>query len=248
MISFNNLGYMGHLGNQMFQYAALRGIASKKGYWYSIPKNNELTKCFKIPETLPNQNKRAFKVEQFEFDQLVLDHCPDDVDILGFFQSEKYFRHIDNEIRKDFNFYNRVNQICTNYKDQIFPKTELISLHVRRGDYITDPNFECLTLDYYKNAMEMLPNLPVIIFSDDPEWCKKHFRGDIFTISLSKNSHIDLCLMSMCNYHIIANSSFSWWGSWLAKSKKTIAPKKWFSGNFSHWNTQDLYLPQWTII
>jgi hypothetical protein len=56
--------------------------------------------------------------------------------------------------------------------------------------------------------------------------------------------------MSLCNYHIIANSSFSWWGSWLANSKQTIAPKKWFSPNGSllNWNTKDLYLPNWITI
>jgi hypothetical protein len=53
--------------------------------------------------------------------------------------------------------------------------------------------------------------------------------------------------MSLCDYHIIANSSFSWWGSWLSKSKQTIAPKRWFAGDFLKWNTRDLYIPNWII-
>jgi hypothetical protein len=248
MISFNNLGHMGRLGNQMFQYASLRGIASHKGYWYSVPKDCCLTECFKIPETLSNQNTRSISIDKFEFDQSFFDTCPDDIDIVGYLQSEKYFRHIEEEIRKDFNFHNRISNICSQYRKNIFQNTEIISIHIRRTDYITDRNFECLSLEYYNNALALLPDLPVIVFSDDPSWCKDQFNHERFTISLSNDPYIDLCLMSMCDYHIIANSSFSWWGSWLSKSKKTIAPRKWFCGEFSNWNTKDLYLSDWTIL
>lgn len=248
MISFNNLGYMGRLGNQMFQYAALRGIASHKGYWYSIPTNTSLMECFKISNTLPNQNHNAISVGGFEFDQEFFNTCPDDVDIVGYFQSEKYFKHIENQIRQDFTFHDRIYGLCSHYRKNKFPNTEVISLHIRRTDYITDPNFECLSLEYYNNALKELPDLPVMVFSDDPAWCKDQFAHKRFTISLSNDPYIDLCLMSMCDYHIIANSSFSWWGSWLGKSKKTIAPRKWFCGEFANWNTEDLYLSGWTIL
>ena len=69
----------------------------------------------------------------------------------------------------------------------------------------------------------MLPNLDVIVFSDDPDWCnlKKYFN-DRFSISESNTVDADLCLMSLCKYHIIANSSLSWWGAWLAKSEKLL--------------------------
>lgn len=248
MISFNNIGYMGRLGNQMFQYAALKGIAKHKGYWYSIPSNTSLSECFQIPQTLSNQNYQSVNEERFEFDEKFFNSCPDNVDIVGYFQSEKYFKHIEKEIRQDFTFHDIIYNTCTHYRSNIFSNEELISLHIRRTDYLTDSNFVCLSLDYYINALKLLPNLHVMIFSDDTDWCKEHFTEDRFTISLSNNPHIDLCLMTMCDYHIISNSSFSWWGSWLAKSKKTIAPQKWFTGNFFDWNTQDLYLSDWIVI
>lgn len=249
MISFNNIGHMGRLGNQMFQYAALRGVASHKGYWYSVPRQNELTECFQIPETLPNQNTDLVKVETFYFDNNFFYSCPDNVDIMGYFQSEKYFKHIENEIREDFRFQDKTYSICSHYRKNIFPNLELISLHIRRTDYLTDGKFVCLDLDYYKNALDLLPkDVPVIIFSDDLDWCEEHFSDKRFRISLSKNSQIDLCLMSLCDYHVIANSSFSWWGSWLAKSKKTIAPEKWFCGEFENLDKKDLYLPDWIVI
>ena len=74
------------------------------------------------------------------------------------------------------------------------------------------------------------------------------FLNPRFKFIKSNNIQIDLCLMTMCNYHVIANSSFSWWGSWLANSEKTIAPKNWFGGDCINHNTQDLYLSDWIII
>ena len=86
-----------------------------------------------------------------------------------------------------------------------------------------------------------------MIFSDDIEWCKEQemFKGYRFHFYDSQSTGIDLCLQSLCTYHIIANSSFSWWGSWLAKSEKTIAPKNW-RGSLPY--VEGLYLKDWVVI
>lgn len=248
MISFNNLGNMGRLGNQMFQYSSLKGIANYKGYWYSIPEKNDLKNCFKIPSTLKNYNYKSISTNKFEFDQYFFDTCPDDIDIMGYFQTEKYFKHIEGEIRKDFTFYEKILNQCLEYKYKIFFNNPLISLHIRRTDYLTDTKFECLDMDYYHNALKILPKFPILIFSDDIEWCKENAKFENSIISPFKNQYLDLCMMTICDYHIIANSSFSWWGSWLSKSKQTIAPKKWFCGEFSNFNTEDLYLSKWITL
>jgi hypothetical protein len=248
MISFNNIGYMGRLGNQMFQYAALKGIATHKGYWYSIPQNTSLSECFKIPQTLSNNNCTVVNEKKFEFDEDLFNNCPDDVDICGYFQSEKYFMHIENQIRQDFTFHDSILDKCIDYKSKNFFDKKVISVHIRRTDYITDSNFQCLPLEYYNDALKLLSPLPIIIFSDDIKWCKNVFTDSRFTFSPFSTSFEDLCLMSLCDYHIIANSSFSWWGSWLAKSKQIIAPKTWFYGEFSKWSTKDLYLSKWIVI
>lgn len=251
MISFNNLGWKGYLGNQMFQYASLRGISSHKGYWYSIPhREYELNQCFKIPSTLNIQFDRTIFEEKYEFNQDIFDNCPDDVNIDGFFQTEKYFKHIESEIRKDFQFKDEIYDISSECMKRNFSGSEVISLHIRRGDYLTDDSFECLSLEYYKNALKLMPDVPVLIVSDDPEWCRENFKSERFFTSFSKNQYIDLCLMSLCDYHIIANSTFSWWGSWLSQSKKTIAPKMWFSptGKLKSWNTKDVYRPEWILM
>ena len=132
----------------------------------------------------------------------------------------------------------------------LFGFDKVVGVHVRRTDFTTDPQFYSLGMDYYIRGLEYFDDIPVMIVSDDPEWCKEKFVGDRFFISTSKNMCVDLCLLSLCDYHIIANSSFSWWGSWLAGSDKTVAPKQWFSpiGNFKDWSTKDLYNPDWDLI
>jgi len=248
-LTFDNLGNLGRLGNQMFQYAALRGIAANCEYDYQLPNRNiELYQVFNIPQKFGKSNEKTATHNSYEFDEELYTYCFDNVDLWGFFQSEKYFKNIESEIRKDFTFYDRIHSICSNYRNGTFLNTELISIHIRRGDYLTDSNFCNLSIEYYLKGLELLPDLPVLVFSDDIEWCESTFLDKRFKIIKSKNMQIDLCLMSMCDYHIIANSSFSWWGSWLAKSKKTIAPSAWFQNQYSNWNTKDLYLPNWIIL
>jgi len=250
-ISYNQIGNNGRLGNQMFQYAALKGISVKHGYSYSIPsKELMLTTCFQIPKTADNNNTLLYAHNIFEYNQKIIDECPDNVDLCGYFQSERYFKHIEDDIREDFTFYENIWNPCYSYIKGMFG-SDVISLHVRRTDFLTDVQFYSLDMNYYNSALDNFSkDLPVMVVSDDPQWCKNMFKDDRFFISTSENMYIDLCLMSLCNYHIIANSTLSWWGSWLSESKKTIAPKQWFNpnGKYNDWSTENLYLEKWQII
>lgn len=234
----------------MFQYAALRGIAENKGFDYNIPNDHiSLYQCFNIPQRYGPTGKYQVTHQGFEFDEGLFNNCPDDVDLYGYFQSEKYFKHIEDVIRHEFTFRARIDTMCTHYIENKFSGSEVISLHIRRGDYLTDPNFHVLDVEgYYWDAISSLPDCKVLVFSDDVEWAESKFTSKYCVISKTRNQFIDLCLMSKCDYHIIANSSYSWWGAWLAKSKQVIAPRKWFAGDFANWNTKDLYLPDWIIL
>ena len=124
MLAFNELGNNGRLGNQMFQYAALRGIASKKGYDFCIhpfsaPRldNYSLHKCFKLSNVvnkgfLDNGFPPIVVENQFHYDEDLHNLCPNDVSLHGFFQTEKYFLHISDSIREDFSFYNEILDPC----------------------------------------------------------------------------------------------------------------------------------------
>lgn len=260
MIGFNHLGRHGRLGNQMFQYAALRGISSLKGYDFCIPnsdfrsewEDHQLFLAFELPnlkrmKILPDY---YYQEKQFHYDPDYVNNCPDNVSLHGYFQSEKYFKHIEDSIREDFKFKANIIDAC----EEFFNYEQMISLHIRRTDYVSNSvNHPPCPLTYYEESLKKFDSeIPVMIFSDDVQWCKKQdlFSSDRFLISENKWNLVDLCLMSMCSHHIIANSSFSWWGAWLSKSKNVIAPSKWFgtTGDTAKNNICDLFPEEWEVI
>ena len=131
-----------------------------------------------------------------------------------------------------------------------------IALHVRRTDYIQNAeNHFNLPIEYYEAALKRFDaNRNVIVFSDDPLWCHDEalFADDRFIISENEDNRVDLCLMSLCDDFIIANSTYSWWGAWLSsnKEKKVIAPVQWFgkTGYTKDHNTKDLIPDDWIKI
>ena len=264
MIGFNALGRMGRLGNQMFQYAALKGLAKNIGADITIPYyqdavndgignmlRTELFDSFDLRVNiglLNNGHAPVVQEKHFHFDEELFGMCPDHVDIRGYFQTEKYFKHIEDEIRKDFTFKDEILDPC---KAMISDVDNPIALHVRRTDYVTNSaNHPPCTLEYYEEALKKFDDdRNVIVFSDDPAWCNEQdlFAGDRFLISENEDNRVDLCLMTLCSDFIIANSSFSWWGAWLADSAKVIAPKIWF-GPQANLDDSDLVPEYWERI
>lgn len=270
MIGFNSLGRIGRLAHQMFQYASLKGIARNVGVDICIPNHKvavdddgtgnklrtELFDSFDLNVNISLLNNGHAPVVQerfFHFDEELFNLCPDHVSLHGFFQSEKYFKHIENEIRQDFGFNVNLLNPC---KEMIETVDNPIALHIRRTDYVTNSeNHHNLSLNYYESALSHFESdRNVIVFSDDPTWCQeqKLFSDDRFLISENTDNRVDLCLMSLCNDFIIANSSYSWWGAWLSanKDKKVIAPVDWFgkTGYTKDHDTKDLIPNEWTRI
>ena len=277
MIGFDHIGTMGRLGNQMFQYAALKGIAAHRGYEYTIPPENPriqidnygLIEAFELSDNKKigwlNTQYDIIAEKHFHFDEDLFNTFPDGSGLYGFFQSEKYFKHIEDEIREDFTFKKEWLEPCEGFRKDL--GDEVIFLHVRRGD----PNLadkrgfkwaytQCSSqhppqpLEYYEKALkEFDDDMPVVVFSDSIDWVKEQdlFKPDRFMISEQTDKfsdgalvpYIDLCLMTLCDHAIIANSSMSWWGAWLIQNeyKKVVAPKMWFGPAYADKDTKDLY-------
>lgn len=141
------------------------------------------------------------------------------------------------EVRHYFTPHHAISELLEKgFGDLLAGKT--CSVHVRRTDYVDNPMWTDLSADdYYERAMEQFDSdCTFVIFSDDIAWCRERFRGRSTYFVEALSAVEDLYLMSRCRGHIIANSSFSWWGAWLDPNpdKKVIAPSRWFTGRFAN--------------
>ncbi len=262
MITYNRIGLNGRFGNQMFQYATLYSVSKKTncsfGVPYQLKSNNEYLN-FHLPECFCNLSAKdssdaiilyTFQERDFSYDPRVLS-VPDSTNINGYFQSEKYFVEYRNEILNEFQFHASVQKKAS--KIRSITKKQTISIHLRLGDYLGLPDcYPICSVDYYKKALEIMPDdLLIYVFSDDLEKAKSFFsfinRSVVFVEGGDK--YVEMCLMSLCDYHIIANSSFSWWGAWLSNSQKTIAPARWFGESPKvPQNWSDIYCKNWIVV
>lgn len=160
----------------------------------------------------------------------------------GYWQSERYFIDIADRLREDLVLREAPSGENARMAGLISGSTNAVSVHVRRGDYVSHPISSSHHLicgaDYYASAMqrmlEAFPDASFFVFSDDLAWCRAHLRTEAPISFMEHNgndaAHEDMRLMSLCRHHIIANSSLSWWGAWLNASpaKQVIAPLRWF--------------------
>ncbi|MBP8789836.1 MAG: alpha-1,2-fucosyltransferase [Breznakibacter sp.] len=179
----------------------------------------------------------------------------------GYFQTEKYFRHIRPIICEMLDIKLSDNEYIVELKNSI-DKSNSVSIHFRRGDYVNNDFVNKIhgtcSLDYYYKACreiaEEVENPCFFIFSDDIQWVKENFNTSFLTsfsyVENIPNYYEELKLMSCCKYNIIANSTFSWWGAWLNNNpdKIVISPSKWFNSALLQENTKDLIPDSWIRI
>lgn len=163
--------------------------------------------------------------------------------IHGNFLCERYFKDIRGQLLKDFTFP-ELPEECLPIRDSILSHEHSISLHVRHGDYLKKDSgtgrvrFVVIDIDYYKRALEYIfervSNPAVYVFSDDMDWCREHLGScgaPVTFVDLESEAtcYHDMNLMSLCRHHIIANSTFSWWGAWIARKEGiTCSPEQWY--------------------
>ncbi|OHB79357.1 MAG: hypothetical protein A2Z25_15860 [Planctomycetes bacterium RBG_16_55_9] len=266
----------GGLGNQLFQYATARRIAVENGSLLKLDASTgfendfykrsyglhhfNIVENFAAPEDI--SASRPVKEKHFHFDPDVL-NLRDNVYLDGYWQSEKYFKSIEDVIRDEL----AVRQPPTGLNAKIaeaIAETNSVSLHFRRLHGVSCGQVDvrgvtlhgAASLDYYYRCIERLAqtvkNPYFFIFSDDPGWVRDHLRLPYPTMVVANNGpgkdHEDLRLMSLCKHHIIANSTFSWWGAWLnpGKDKMVFAPAPWF--NVAEHNVKDLFPERWIKI
>ena len=251
---------IGGLGNQMFQYAICRHLSiinndelyiDIRGFQrYKL--HNYCLSNFNIKEKLYDTIQQCkYIVEKsincYTYDDTILKN-KGNIYLKGYWQSEKYFKDIENIIREEFQPKKPLNNDLL----KKIQNTNSVFLHVRRGDFYTiNEKAHGLNLgDYYINAIKhMLQNIenPVFyIFSDDILWCKQNIKTQNSIFIEGNTNYHDLQLMYSCKHGITANSTFSWWGAWLNQNdnKIIICPKKWTNV----YNDVDLIPESWIRI
>lgn len=255
----------GRLGNQMFRYATLLSLSKRNNTSFAIPDvNPEICSAFPglsahlaSAEEIASAKGDYISKESIDFNfEPGLFACRDDIRVSGYFQSELYFQDHAKQVRDEFTFSKKVIDECEKYFANLkktYDNSPICAVHFRRTDYTKLAHVHTnLSSDYYNPACNwMLSNIPeckLLVISDDYEWCKQNLPHDNFIFPESKGMFHDMKLMSLCDAHIIANSSFSWWGAWLSEnSKQIIAPSKWFGPEGpKKWDT--IYCNGWGII
>jgi hypothetical protein len=260
---------MGGMGNQMFQYAMILAQARRLGvdfqldiggYAESGHRQYQLEQWNIKPQTCSGPLANIFEGDM-NYNQSLVNNIKDGDGLCGFWQTEKYFLNVEDEIRRGFIPRLPLDARASAALDEIEAVENSVMVHVRRGDYTQKGTKEYHGLlsegNYYRDAMhyimEKVQNPKFFFFSDEPVWVRQNFYVDFSLDSevidgVALEAH-NIYLMSRCRHAIIANSSFSWWGCWLgdgAADRVVVGPRKWFDQ--AKKNTSDIMPERWIKI
>jgi len=209
-----------------------------------------------VQQRLPYFYRRVVMEKGPFFDPNVINKVSRNAYLIGYWQAEKYFHPIVPLLREEIKPDGPFSPGCKAWGEKI-SGSKSTSLHVRRGDYVkalhTNQVHGTCSLAYYAEAISYIrqrfPEITVYIFSDDMDWATQNFCSypsmEFVELDSINRDQEELLLMSLCDHHIIANSSYSWWGAWLGTKpeKIVIAPQKWF--NDTALNPTDLIPENW---
>ena len=259
-ISIKDFGAWSRLGNQMFQYAFLRGLSIEKGFKIHLPiipscheyKTSQFFDCFDLPNVDTTNILEDFvtisDMSMMYQDKFASENIDTNKNIIfeGCFHSEKYFEKHKDIIRNDFTFKENIRTVGDIFMSQFENTRKRVALHVRRTDNLSSCSPTILVNETFRiNAINYLirnnvNDFDLLIFSDDKQWCKDNLNYTSDNISQTVIEGLsdleELYIMSLCDHFIIGSSSYSWWAAWLGQSqdKIVIIPDKWFTSKLYH--------------
>jgi len=252
------LGKPGNRAYSLENFNVRENFASASEIAAVVPKGRlEQALAKKWPKKWP----KYIQEKHFHFDPEIL-NLHDDVYLKGYWQSEKYFSDIAAILRGEFTVKTPLSGKNKELSETI-ASNQSVSIHIRRGDYVTAHKTKqvhgACGLDYYFRCVDYLKqlvkNAHFFIFSDDPQWAGDNLKqlcpATFVDCNRAGKDYEDLRLMSRCNHHIIANSTFSWWGAWLnpREDKIVLAPRQWFDKNTQDsMKMDDLFPSGWILL
>lgn len=274
MITSARLGRNLFIGNFLFVYAGIRAIALRNAYEFKMPLGGmKKLQYFKVTPSIINDEDSKiplsrYKDKSMEFQEAAL-HVSDNTSLRGYFGSEKYFHGYEDIIYDDLQFSNLIAARAKSILNKdVLNVDHLVSIHVRRGDYVTS-GFANLadSHDYYNNSIDYMNamlsgRILYVVVSNDIEWTKDYFknRSEKFMFFSSTKNNLndkmiinDLASMVYCDHNIIANSTFSWWGAWLGRYRDAdgivVRPSIWKRNDTGlEKYIEDIYPSWWTVM
>jgi hypothetical protein len=259
VILFKKFGDLGRIGNQLFQLAFVVALSKRGGMAWSLP-SWKFAKYFRIGAVWSTD--KDIVVDQRQ-EEPFFHYSPDfaspqnhnlkkNIDFVGYYQTEKYFIDVWGDIKELFMFEDWFLRSIEN-RGGFKPDDACVAVHVRRGDYVGNGHYVNIPSEYYVTYFIEHPDLKFYVFSDDYGYCKLHFQFLSNVEYVEKCHPIEhLCLMSQFKRHMIANSSFSWWGAKLAESYnddvQVIRPDGLFLGGLAERSIDtDFYPDRWDV-
>lgn len=222
-LSFISLtGVAGRMGNQLFQIASLLGTAKKLNKTPAISASFPVTKYFNIPCVFPYDFIITDAVNYNENGYGMFTDFPDSPNInitIGFYlQSWKYFKNVEELVRKLFTIQQQYKQNAEDFiRNKSIPGYKSVCIHIRRGDFLTK-RYPVAGVDYIQSAMKVFTskyqNVQFIVVSDDMKWCRKNIHNVIYSPFWKDID--DMALLTLCDHVIVTSGTFGWWGAWLA--------------------------------
>tara|TARA_R110002020_G_scaffold268231_5_gene483389 strand:+ start:1638 stop:2489 length:852 start_codon:yes stop_codon:yes gene_type:complete len=251
MITFSQLGKYGRLGNQFFQYAALKGLSVKNGYDIALMSDlNDASwhgqRCLLSNSYFNINHPNVDNISSYQrynqpglcsdFDENFFD-LKDNVDLYGFFQNLNYFHFCEDKIKESFKIKSEIRKKCDEYLERF--DGPVVSVHVRRGDAIGQSSPEVTNNFISKSVKYFNDETNFLMFtggsrsdgndnSADVDYLKDSYQGDNVFYSQTNDTMMDLCLMTKCDHNIVSHdSTFSWWAAYLNEhdNRTVICPK-----------------------
>ena len=244
-ITKTNLSLGPQFGSQMGQYAGLYAVSKKLNFeiklfeeYIHLFREVKLFDAFNLDPQRCSIKDVSPIIQRYELKESIMDSDVFSIDnnsnwdIKGWFHLYHYWHEYRNDLIDIFRFKPEIFDIAIRNIENIRENESypIVSLHVRSGDYLQVSSLN-LTLDYYNEAisifLERFPYFKVLVFSDDIEWCKQYIVGENVFYSENNSNYVDMCMMTLCDHNIIANSTFSWWGAYLNQNleKIVVCPK-----------------------
>nr|XP_022338996.1 galactoside 2-alpha-L-fucosyltransferase 2-like isoform X2 [Crassostrea virginica]XP_022338997.1 galactoside 2-alpha-L-fucosyltransferase 2-like isoform X2 [Crassostrea virginica] len=267
---YASVNFEGRLGNQIFEFASLFGIARQNNLIPIIPANSLLRRIFKVSVGNTNPQikltKKYYEKKGCVFEPPLMSVGEsENLWVKGYLQSWKYFQHAEKELRAMYTFQDSIAQkakstfqaTIASKKNKITAKTVFVAIHVRRGDMKNNLNYvkygyTTADMSYISKAMNTFrkdfPDILFVVGSDDLKWCKENIKDDdVVFIPPGSAPEMDIAILTNCNHTIVTVGSYGWWTAWLVNGKTIYykgfpTPKSQLAALF---NAEDYYLPEW---